>query len=107
MRSEGIMGTRIPASTMLLTPKRLDDHGRCCGRKPLVYKRWPAHLFCSRCEAAFDTATGQQIDNWAYVRVGDAFATKLTQFSLDNLIELGRVTLHPDTQARREVEGRK
>lgn len=45
--------------------KRLDDKGRCCGRKPLVYKL-PPRLFCFRCDAAFDPGTGKQIPNWAY-----------------------------------------
>jgi len=46
--------------------KRLNERGQCCGRKPIVYKRAPAHLFCPRCDAAYDPATGMQIENWAY-----------------------------------------
>jgi hypothetical protein len=46
-------------------PKTLDEKGRCCGRKPIVYKR-PPRLFCCRCDAAFDTVSGKQIPNWAY-----------------------------------------
>lgn len=42
----------------------LDEKGRCCGRKPLAYKR-PHHLFCFRCDKAFNPQ-GQQIENWAY-----------------------------------------
>ncbi len=44
---------------------KLDSAGRCCGRKPLVYKR-PHHLFCSRCDRSFDPITKQQIVNWAW-----------------------------------------
>lgn len=46
--------------------KQLNERGQCCGRKPLVYKRPPAHLFCFRCDAAYDPLTGRQIENWAY-----------------------------------------
>lgn len=53
----------------LLAPQKLNDKGQCCGRKPLVYKR-EGILFCPRCDAAFDPATGRQIDNWAYREVG-------------------------------------
>lgn len=44
---------------------RLDAKGRCCGRKPLVYKRPIHHLFCFRCDRDYDP-TGQQIENWAF-----------------------------------------
>ena len=49
----------------------LDDKGRCCGRKPLVYKRdrpdgiageW---RFCFRCDRAY-SPDGKQINNWAW-----------------------------------------
>lgn len=45
---------------------KLDERGRCCGRKPLVYKR-DAKLFCPRCDRAFDLSTGEQVANWAYM----------------------------------------
>lgn len=48
-------------------PTRLDEAGRCCGRKPLVYRR-DRHLFCDRCCRAFDY-DGFQISNWAWKRV--------------------------------------
>lgn len=50
----------------------LDDKGRCCGRKPLVYRR-PPHLFCDRCCRAFN-AHGRQIENWAWTAAPDAEA---------------------------------
>ena len=47
------------------TTGHLDDKGRCCGIKPIVYKRDP-HLFCHRCCRAFDPDTGSMIENWAW-----------------------------------------
>lgn len=46
---------------------KLDDKGRCCGRKPLVYKRPVTHLFCFRCDREFGE-DGEQRDNWAWRR---------------------------------------
>lgn len=51
--------------------KSLDKLGRCCGRKPLVYKRYPSHKFCCRCNASFDPETGRQIANWAFDLLSD------------------------------------
>lgn len=51
----------------------LDDKGRCCGRKPIVYKRSPTHLFCSRCDRAYDPLTKLQVENWAWYQVGSKF----------------------------------
>jgi hypothetical protein len=55
----------------------LDAVGRCCGRKPMVYKRpGTAEVcpfrFCPRCDRAFDME-GQQVANWAFVRVDGEF----------------------------------
>lgn len=50
---------------------KLDDKGRCCGRKPLVYKR-DKHLFCCRCDRSFDM-DGNQITNWAWRDSGKGF----------------------------------
>lgn len=50
----------------IVESRRLDNKGRCCGRKPMVYKRPHPSLFCDRCHAAYDPATGEQIANWAY-----------------------------------------
>lgn len=44
---------------------KLDDKGRCCGRKLLVYKRPVFHHFCCRCDRSFNRE-GLQIDNWAW-----------------------------------------
>ena len=53
-------------------PARVNAKGQCCGRKPIPYKR-PPHLFCPRCNRAFDPTTGEQIANWAWRIVGDGF----------------------------------
>jgi hypothetical protein len=51
---------------------KLDNKGRCCGRKPLVYKRanryagYGPHLFCTRCCRAYGLESQEQIDNWAW-----------------------------------------
>jgi hypothetical protein len=56
---------------MIITaPKTLDDKGRCCGRKPIVYKR-PHHFYCDRCDAAFDPSDGKQVPNWAYYKLDE------------------------------------
>lgn len=53
---------------LVVNARRLDMKGRCCGRKPIAYKRDP-HLFCPRCSRAYDPHTGNQINNWAYTAV--------------------------------------
>lgn len=55
--------------------RRLNARNQCCGRKPLVYKR-PPHLFCHRCCASYDPATGQQIANWAWLAAESGFVPK-------------------------------
>jgi hypothetical protein len=50
----------------------IDAKGRCCGRKPLHYKRGLTtslkrpHLFCCRCDCSYDPETHEQLENWAY-----------------------------------------
>lgn len=44
---------------------RLDIDRRCCGRKPLEYRR-PPHLFCTRCAREYDVESGDQQPNWAW-----------------------------------------
>ena len=53
--------TRAPMTLGLL--------GRCCGRKPLVYKR-DGFLFCPRCDRAYSLADGKAVENWAYTKDG-------------------------------------
>lgn len=47
----------------------LDAKGRCCGRKPMVYRR-TGHLFCPRCCAQFSLG-GEQQANWAWHALPD------------------------------------
>lgn len=56
---------------MICPPIALDEKGRCCGRKPLVYKRPTHYLFCFRCHRYFDPDTRRQIPNWAWRLRGD------------------------------------
>jgi hypothetical protein len=43
----------------------LSTRGRCCGRKPILYKL-ERRLFCPRCDRAYDPETRMQIENWAW-----------------------------------------
>lgn len=54
----------------LSAPKTLDDKGRCCGRKPLTYKR-EGHRFCHRCNRAYHYYQNFQINNRAWKRRTD------------------------------------
>lgn len=49
---------------------QLDERGRCCGRKPLTYKR-ERRRFCDRCNRSYDYYQGLQVDNWAWKRRTD------------------------------------
>jgi len=46
-------------------PKRLDDKGRCCGIKPIKYKKPVLHYFCHRCDREYNE-DGYQVPNWAW-----------------------------------------
>lgn len=48
----------------------LDDKGRCCGRKPLTYRR-EGHRFCPRCDRSYHLIFNFQKDNWAWKRQPD------------------------------------
>lgn len=53
---------------------KLDEKGRCCGRKPLFYKggSWrsppgsPMKVCCD-CNREYDPLTGEQRANWAWI----------------------------------------
>ena len=64
----------------VMPAKKLDVEGRCCGRKPLVYKRdGGPHRFCVRCDAAYDLdGPGEQIVNWAYRAAPGGFVSTLS-----------------------------
>jgi hypothetical protein len=52
----------------------LDGKGRCCGRKPIPYRRPRPHQFCPRCDRDYDE-DGLQIENWAWKRDGEGFVS--------------------------------
>lgn len=52
-------------------PSALSD-GRCCGRKPLVYKRPKHRLFCLKCCREY-SPDGEQNPNFAFVCLGPVF----------------------------------
>jgi hypothetical protein len=43
----------------------LDEKGRCCGRKPIVYKRPKLHYFCDRCCSEY-SAEKRKVHNFAW-----------------------------------------
>ena len=68
------MNRLTEAPFVCMPPRRLDDLGRCCGRKPIAYKR-PAHrLFCYRCCAEY-APDGTQRPNWAWRATQDGFVS--------------------------------
>lgn len=48
----------------------LDDKGRCCGHKPVEYKR-DGRLYCDRCQREYDIETHEQTENWEWIRGPD------------------------------------
>lgn len=52
--------------------KRLDEKGRCCGRKPMIYKMRQMR-YCPRCDRSYDLDTGEQIESWSWKRDGNGF----------------------------------
>lgn len=58
----------------IYAPWMLDSKGRCCGRKPLVYKRdGGPHRFCVRCDRAYPLDDDVQIANWAWRATDEGF----------------------------------
>lgn len=61
---------------------KLDDKGRCCGKKPIDYKsgrhtpEGSPQKFCDRCDRAYDRETGEQRENWAWVKKDGAFVKR-------------------------------
>jgi len=77
-------------NVQIVSAKQLDEKGRCCGRKPLVYRRPHHRFFCHRCHAEFDPETGKQIPNWAYYRLdNDRFEARTS-------------AAHPSTNSSRQ-----
>lgn len=62
---------------------RLDDKGRCCSRKPMVYKgRYTTstgpHRYCPRCDRAYDLHENEQIENWAWKKIGSGWVCQIS-----------------------------
>jgi hypothetical protein len=55
--------------------RHLDEKGRCCGCKPLVYKR-KGIRWCARCSRYYDINTGEQVEDWAWVKTSDGQFTR-------------------------------
>jgi hypothetical protein len=52
---------------------KLDEKGRCCGRKPMTYRRYASggpQRYCPRCDRAYDLEENEQIANWAWKLIG-------------------------------------
>jgi len=49
---------------------KLDENGRCCGRKPLIYKR-DNHYFCPRCDRAYDLNSKEHVENFFWRKQED------------------------------------
>ena len=56
----------------------MDKKGRCCGRKPIRYKR-QGILFCSRCDREYSMATGEQVESFAWERVSGGWRKVATR----------------------------
>ena len=52
----------------------LDGKGRCCGRKPIRYKR-TGRLFCWRCDREYSIA-GEQLESFAWKLVDGEFVKR-------------------------------
>lgn len=61
--------SRITYEFVRLPTRSLDDKGRCCGRRPLNYKKPSPHFFCHRCGAEY-SSDGVQQPNWAWLQDG-------------------------------------
>jgi hypothetical protein len=59
--------------------RKLDDHGLCCGRKPMVYKK---RRLCIKCNRAYDLEDNEQVPNWAWSPVaGDKWECQTSRTS--------------------------
>jgi hypothetical protein len=73
-------------------PSRLDEHGRCCGRKPISYKRPSPYFVCDRCGRHYGP-DGVQRASWLFKSVEGALIETRPENEellrvLDGLIEL-------------------
>lgn len=73
----------------------LGEDGRCCGRKPLTYKR-DGRLFCTRCCRGYAILTGEQIGNYFWEPIGvTRFASRDYEESHPLYESLSEYTRHP------------
>lgn len=61
-----------PELFSLHAPRSIGDDGRCCGRKPLAYRR-EGSFFCTRCDRTFDILTKTQKANFHWFARGGGF----------------------------------
>jgi hypothetical protein len=71
------------------------DTERCCGRKPIPYKR-DGKWFCPRCDAAYRMPSGEQIPNWAWLRSGDGFTPRYPESEAAKLARLAASPSHKE-----------
>lgn len=71
--------TEAKFTSVKLPARQLDHDGRCCGRKPKLYKTRRGmqavpdpHHFCVRCDAEY-ALDGTQRSNWAWQATGDGW----------------------------------
>ena len=76
--------------TTVWAPARLDDAGRCCGRKPIEYRRSPDHhFFCGRCDRDF-SPNGEQRQNFAYRLGGDGNYVRERPLKVEEALAAGQ-----------------
>jgi hypothetical protein len=54
----------------ILPPQTLDEKGRCCGRKPLPYKRDGLRA-CLRCSRHYHLTENRMVDGWRFLANGN------------------------------------
>jgi hypothetical protein len=65
--------------------RSLDENGRCCGRKPIIYKggSWRSpdvpQRFCGRCKRAYALNAPHQIENWAFKVEDGGFSCRVNE----------------------------
>lgn len=58
--------------------ERLDEKGRCCGKKPIVYRgknntAEGPHRYCPRCDRGYELDAPFQINNWFWKKQDGVF----------------------------------
>lgn len=76
----------MTAPFLRIPPQRLDELGRCCGRKPRPYKRPSPHAICLRCCCEY-TPSGEQRANFAWRSAGDGFVSAYPDHGRHDYIE--------------------